>query len=443
MQMAKTLPSKSRLNTLPDEIICAIIDQTHPDDIESFALSCKSIMLLFEPTLALHRHRKSLRTITLLIREKKNWFSPALALLHAIYLDWRVAAYPTQVTFGFAHSRMEEDMSEGMIDKISAMTQTPIKTSLSRAALGMLRNEVKLPLNWLDDMESPMRDSPLARDTTGWRAKFESDRCLSIESLMDTLSHLTTLTLADGFWLEDPFMEFQKIARSVRDDVSLVRSNGEIIPRLKAMKNLRKVRFIGSFDDAPGLSLADLAAFAEISSVRSLYAFNTEEGLHEWPIKPRAWNITSLTLQRSAIQAEHLRNLLKGVKNLEFLVYDYENTILLDDEITEIVLALREFASLSLRHIQLSGDFGIWTANYKVMNFGDFRNLKSMALAHNLLHYIDDNQQVQRLAFYEILPPSIEHLRILSPISHIKLAKMSPPSLGNLKHLKVIFDGWD
>ena len=57
-------------------------------------------------------------------------------------------------------------------------------------------------------MEYLIRDSPLIRDIIEIIAKFKSDRYLVIKPLIDILSYLITLTLVDGFWFKDLFIEF-------------------------------------------------------------------------------------------------------------------------------------------------------------------------------------------------------------------------------------------
>ena len=111
-----TTDPSSMLTNLPNEILYRIIDQVHPHDIENLASSCKSIQLLAEPAVKLHRQRQDLQILILSIFSDTKCDTSPLAVLQAIAEDWRVAVYPTAVAFRCPLRIRETDDSHDAVD---------------------------------------------------------------------------------------------------------------------------------------------------------------------------------------------------------------------------------------------------------------------------------------------------------------------------------------
>ena len=444
--MSPTADGPSMLLKLPNEVIYRIIDQVHPHDIENLAVCCRTLMVLAGPAVALHRERRALGTLALSSWRKMDCTTSPLALLRAIYEDWRVAVYPTTVAFKRPIPRedteedsdYDDDDEDELFAEVDTMGQAALVHEATKRSTNVDGRVPDWPLRLI--AEVPALSQILS---SRWKNDADDDDQTVSQILINRLTNLTTLSLSGGLWRDWYNMKIFRIASQMQS-VAKVEKAVEGVQLPHTLDKLREVRLIGSLYGTEMLKFRDLAMFAKIASVRSLYAVQLFGGLEGYKVKLKAWNITALEIRASFMNGVQLRSFLRGVQALERFIYHQEAEWEADlpSEVDGIVRALRDYARCSLKHLQLSGEYYAWNKVNYAMFLRDFTNLKSIALSIDLRYYCDEKDNRTVLRILGILPDVTQHLVLI----HSESSDLEPEALewiAPLHNLKeIVFDGW-
>lgn len=361
----------ARLSDLPNEIILAIIPLILPNDIESFASTCKKIYNLAAEELERHRALKRKYALYRFCdRSGSSQFFP-WQLLDMVLRKPRTAFYVQEMSI------KSVEWWTGNLN----MLQPKDAVSRRRKAISKLVPEDEVPM-WLSSIESGSLDP-------------------NISLLLLLLPNLSTVRF------EYSFVGDQACLHGTLSRIAEMKCPGAPLSRLRHVQ-------IRNPKDNTGLDLVGL--FAALPSVRSIHgwgikAFNFDAN-SDTDTAPRTSNLEDLVLAECSINPKRLYLFLETFKALRSFAYsddpllrDYSYDTTAEFDPFWIRSGLYAFARPSLDSLTiLSQD-----AELKFM--GDIRSfeaIRTLRLETQLLlresHYCHDETSLAKA-----LPPNLEN----------------------------------
>lgn len=391
---------------IPNEILYKIIDNVHPDDIIDFSLCCKSVHLLAKDAVSLHL-RRTFRGgnfgLTGCHRHKNN--SHPLRLIQAICMDWRVREYAKHLIVSCCHhpvevvDRSSEEEAEIKMDKEKWKEEKEEDDIINHTKMHVIKGYIE---------EKALE---FGFDVRGWCDLLrKGDRVVMLVIVFLCIPRLEKLCLHEFTW------DANRLHNAIR---AMFEQPGA----RRFLTNLSEVCLQGNEENRMGECFQSFMTFATLPSMRKIsgeLVQGFQKSIPEWTLLPNTSNITEIDLQRSAVKAENLTQVLVGIKSLKRFTFDQSVQM----EVHKIVAALLQYAKHSLECLQLTGrceeDDDIDSRRLQ-----SFEVLKDVGLSlplyvELLLHREGspegglDRESVQALVY--ALPPSIESVSLVGPV---------------------------
>ena len=372
--------------SLPNELLIEIWRHVlHPEDIESFAMTSRSIRAVATPFLEEHRALKDTFSTYYTCRSagkvsaagllKEITINPRVALyvkrlvINSWHGDWESQAM--QVIFVWKHSMLSEELNDGLtyFHKPYAETDMQIFEQVVK------RNEYAFGNDMFEVLMKAIRDG---RE--------------------DPIVALLLLLLTNLKYLSFKAMEDHPLFSQALQHVS----NSRDTEALRCLSDVELTRYA----DDP---LLMIKAFATLPSVKRIIGKKMSNAANHHRVKfdlpPRSSNVESLNFQcfdNSGVDLVAILELIKGSKSLKRFTCHNE----LDHKMFAIRNALVAHARFSLDTLVLAPS----TPTRK--SIGSFRGFKALKMLEIVHTHLADFDPRRGLYSVDVLPSSLEELHL-------------------------------
>ena len=434
----------SHLLSLPVEILYYIVNAVNPDDIESFAASCKLIRKLSHA--AIKQHRELQQKYGELVFGALEYTScDALIFLREIVEDPRVAFYPKGLKI---YDYLDPDDPDSDYDESDYKVDPEVKSVIASNG-----DEIRRLISGCSLIS-------LAEGERWYQHISKGQREPIFALLLTLLPNLRSINLET-----DP-LELDNEFRVMADRIACSYLQSQKKETL-CLSKLCDVSQCGSDYDREFEYYEDmntLVLFAALPSVKkitgnyALQIYDKKEDLLKWPYQAGISNVTELNFTYSTIMDDTLPNFLIAFHSLR--KFKYSNGGWMGSfptfEPRRILAGLRKYASHSLVHLHLTGEWigqdrrqGDQGLSCDLTMFKELRTLHAdFSLLLDPTHKCEDCEHAcvyehsAICPLNEVLPKSIEEVILEGQISDSRLSSLllglpSVQLLPNLRKLTI------